>query len=349
MSIYKYCDNNITALNITKFQEENILEEDIKKAIIENVDVIEENLFVLCEEYSDWEDSNRRIDILCIDKEANLVVVELKRTERGEHMELQALRYAAMVNPMTFENAVQAHSRFLNKIKSKKNAEAEILKFLAWEEVERDKFGIDVRIILVSSDFSKEITTTVLWLVEKGIDIKCVRLKPQKDGKNVYLDIQQIIPLPLVSEYQTRIKEKKDEQISYSKKSRKKDLTFELEGEFYTLPRRHAIYLVVKRYIEITNNIEKIIAITGDNYWVWSDMECKSREEFEKSNLYRVKYKQIVIEDSFDTSRWFVESNELFLINGKTYAFSNQHGEDTLKLIREIFNSESDTLKGSIE
>jgi hypothetical protein len=44
-------------------------------------------LYVLAEEFSDWEDSWRSIDLLCLYKRANLVVVELKRTEDGEHME----------------------------------------------------------------------------------------------------------------------------------------------------------------------------------------------------------------------------------------------------------------------
>ena len=35
----------------------------------------------VAEEFSDWEDSHRRIDLLCLDKDADLVVVELKRTE----------------------------------------------------------------------------------------------------------------------------------------------------------------------------------------------------------------------------------------------------------------------------
>ena len=38
---------------------------------------------VIGEEFGDWEDSKRRIDLLCLDKQANLVVVEIKRTEDG--------------------------------------------------------------------------------------------------------------------------------------------------------------------------------------------------------------------------------------------------------------------------
>jgi len=33
------------------------------------------------------------------------VVIELKRTNDGGHMELQAIRYASMVSAMTFERA----------------------------------------------------------------------------------------------------------------------------------------------------------------------------------------------------------------------------------------------------
>jgi RecB family endonuclease NucS len=44
----------------------------------------------MAEEFSDWQDRSRRIDLLCLDTDANLVVVELKRTNDAGHMELQA-------------------------------------------------------------------------------------------------------------------------------------------------------------------------------------------------------------------------------------------------------------------
>lgn len=54
---------------------------------------------LLGEEFGDWADVNRRIDFQCQDREGSLVVVELKR-DNSAHMELQVLRYAAMVSAM---------------------------------------------------------------------------------------------------------------------------------------------------------------------------------------------------------------------------------------------------------
>jgi RecB family endonuclease NucS len=69
---------------------------DIQRLLRTQIDVIGEDLYVLTEEFSEWDESKRRIDLLAIDANANLVVIEIKRTTDGGHMELQAIRYAAM-------------------------------------------------------------------------------------------------------------------------------------------------------------------------------------------------------------------------------------------------------------
>jgi hypothetical protein len=86
-----------------------------------------DDLKVICEEFCDWEESSRRIDLLCIDKEGSIVVVELKRTEDGGHMELQAIRYAAMISSMTLEQAITAHAHFVTGDDAPARARKEIL------------------------------------------------------------------------------------------------------------------------------------------------------------------------------------------------------------------------------
>ena len=96
-------DGKPTQVRPTKFADEAILERThLQAAVRDNIGVLGLDLLVIAEEFGEFEDAHRRIDLLCVDRTARLVVVELKRTEDGGHMELQALRYAAMVSTMTF-------------------------------------------------------------------------------------------------------------------------------------------------------------------------------------------------------------------------------------------------------
>src|ERR1035441_7483314 len=65
---------------------------DLQRLLRAQVEVLGDDLYVIAEEFGDWEDSRRRIDLLAVDKNANLVVIELKRTTDGGHMELQSIR-----------------------------------------------------------------------------------------------------------------------------------------------------------------------------------------------------------------------------------------------------------------
>jgi hypothetical protein len=76
--------------------------------------------------------------------------------------------------------------------------------------VDEENFALDTRILLAAADFSRELTTTVLWLRERGIDIRCVCLKPYRleDGR-LFVDIQPLIPLPEAEDFQTKLGDKR--------------------------------------------------------------------------------------------------------------------------------------------
>ncbi|TPK36355.1 DUF4268 domain-containing protein [Mesorhizobium sp. B2-5-3] len=212
MPIFEITADKLLAVTETSFGAEGIHErKHIQQLLRDHIKVLDERLMVIAEEFGEWLDSSRRIDLLCLDGDANLVVVELKRTEDGGHMELQALRYAAMISAMTFEQLVDTHARFRNPaLPDLEAAKGAILEFLGWEAADEEQFGQDTRIILASADFSKELTTAVLWLIDRGVDIRCVRLKPYKMNNGpVLIDIQQLIPLPETASYQTQIGVKK--------------------------------------------------------------------------------------------------------------------------------------------
>jgi len=334
MPIYKLEGQKIVELQQTSFSNERIDEaRDLQKFIINSIETVEKNLFVISSEFGDWEDSKRRIDILCLDKDANLVVVELKRTEDGGHMELQSIRYAAMVANMTFEKAVKAFQHYVEKNKLEiENPQEAILNFLEWDEVNEEEFANDVRIILVSANFSIEITTSVLWLIERDIDIKCIRIKPQKDGANLYFDIQQIIPLPETTDYQVKLREKAAEQRQARRESSRDYSRFDVVINGRTeinLNKRQTIHLAISESVNSGISPQDLMKLTGERRWIWVDHECNSREEFEESEIQNVR--------SYDPLRWFNEDDELLVYDGKTYAFSNQHGKGTFDLVRRIF------------
>ena len=92
----------------------------------------------------------------------------------------------------------------------------EILKFLGWEEADDERFAQDVRIILASGDFSKELTTSVMWLNKQDNDIKCVRMKPYCNDGQTLVDVQQIIPLPEAEDYLIKVREREQQVSSFS-------------------------------------------------------------------------------------------------------------------------------------
>ena len=212
MSLYRITTDKLEPVSRTTFAAESLLErKDLQRLLRKDISPIAEDLMVIAEEYGEWEDSNRRIDLLCLSKDASLVVVEIKRTEDGGHMELQAIRYAAMVSAMTLDQVIQAYAR--TRGGEVEEARAGVLEFLQIDSEEEAELTGEVKIVLVSADFSTELTTAVLWLNRQyQMDITCVRLRPYRMGTEILIDATQIIPLPESADYEVKIRAQENER-----------------------------------------------------------------------------------------------------------------------------------------
>ena len=183
MAIYRITDGEeLEQIPETSFEAEGIRERnDLQRMLSVQPDVLEVGLFILADEYGDWAEANRRIDLLALDDEGRLVVVELKRSDRDDsHMDLQAVRYAALVANMTVEQAIDAHRMYLGRWNIKGDAESRVLDHLGGDDEDALISSENPRIILASANFSKELTTSVLWLNQVGLDVTCVQLQPHK-------------------------------------------------------------------------------------------------------------------------------------------------------------------------
>jgi hypothetical protein len=77
----------------------------------------------------------------------------------------------------------------------------------------------------VSRDFSKEITTTALWLLEQGLQIRCLQVLPYKLEGRLYLDFRQVIPLATAEEYQVRLRQKDAHARQEARQTRERTLS----------------------------------------------------------------------------------------------------------------------------
>lgn len=200
----------LVAVPSSTFTTEKVLERaDLQRLLRARIDAIADDVLIVAEEFGAFADAKRRVDLLGIDREGRLVVFELKRTLDGGNLELQALRYAAMVSTMTFDDLVGHYENYLATVEPEVADEAQG-RLANWlDDGDSTVISRHVRIVLVSAGFDREITTTVLWLTDLyGLDIRCVRLTPYRVGDRLLLDVQQVIPLPEASELTIQLQRK---------------------------------------------------------------------------------------------------------------------------------------------
>ncbi len=294
MRLFEVTKNDLSPLTSTNFQQEKLLErQDLQRLLKNKIEVIDPDILVIAEEFGDWEESGRRIDLLAVDKDANLVVIELKRTEDGGHMELQAIRYAAMVSNMTWDHASATYKNFLESNKIEGDSEEKMRNFFDGEIPQEDDFNQNCRIVLASGNFSKEITTSVLWLNDRGLDIRCVRLSLHKIREQLVLSSDQIIPLPEAESYQIEVRQKRQkERQSRRDKKDKSLISISYDDVLYEdrFKKSDIGYFTIK-LLEEKNRINKEIL-----EYLKEDTSCrlrllKTREEMTYSEKEYKKYR----------------------------------------------------------
>lgn len=341
MALFEMAGNGLRAVSADTFGELGLRErDDIQKAVAANIGAITPGIstMVLAEEFNDWDGANRRIDLLCIDKERNLVVVELKR-DVGAHMDLQALRYAAMISTMRFDQAVDAHAKYLAKAGSDADPERAIRKFLEIDEDEPIAFNDTVRIVLASANFSQELTTAVLWLNKQGkLDIRCVQIQPYAIGEKVFLDIQQVIPLPQAQRYTVALREKTvdQERVRVTTATHAKILFNLTIGEMFypNVGRSQLMLSLVREAIQQGVTPEQIIA-----KFTWrQDNLFLSAPGSADEGAFRALYPKRDL-------KFFFNDKDRFFVNGKTYVFASNWGAHTLrgaKIVRSFLPHPND-------
>lgn len=211
---YKLTSSNAVGLDVINFSALNLKEDHIESFLAENLNILMGDAILVGRQVVNEQKS--RADLVALDSDGCLVVIEIKRDmadckAQAEKFEMQAIRYAATYSRIRTvdELAELVYAPYLRKFESSAVADKDAVQ-VAKEKIvgiiKNSEFNSRQKIILVASDFDKEVISACAWLVQNGIDISCIRLSPVRNGDSqLLLVVERVVPPPSLDEMLTPV------------------------------------------------------------------------------------------------------------------------------------------------
>ena len=192
--------NELSPIKSSQIEEEKELE----KWLENKVSVIDENLLVIGRQVKTG--YGKTIDLLCIDRPGNLVVVELKKGKTPREVTTQALDYASWVKDLDFEQIKDIASKYFEQIKPKGSL----------EDAFKEKFGdklpetlnLEHRSLIVAERMDAATERIVRYLSEFGVPINVATVQYFKD-KNLLTRVFLVDPIVAQEKAQASSKRRK--------------------------------------------------------------------------------------------------------------------------------------------
>lgn len=207
--------NNIEQLEEVTFKSAGFKErQHLQEWIAKNPLSLGEDLLIIQKEFAGFDDTSERLDLLALDKKGNLVVIENKLDDTGRNVVWQSLKYASYCSSLTSEGIEDIFDEYLKKNGINESAKQLLEDFFDDEDFkEKLNTGNSQRLIMVAHEFRKEVTSTVLWLLNFGLRVQCFKVTPYKLGDKFLLDFSQIIPIKEAEDYIIKVASKNREEI----------------------------------------------------------------------------------------------------------------------------------------
>lgn len=202
--------NTITPMKSVGFSALGLRERDhLQEWIANEPSCLGEELLIIQKEFSGFDGTQERLDLLALDKAGRLVIIENKLDDSGRDVIWQALKYASYCSTLKTSQIIDIFRQHLGQ-SGTEDAREQLADFLpdqSAEDLVLNPSGTQ-RIMLVAAKFRKEVTATALWLLAKGVNISCFQVTPYQDGAALFLDVSQIIPTPETGDYMIQLAEK---------------------------------------------------------------------------------------------------------------------------------------------
>jgi hypothetical protein len=226
--------NSMMPLKIRTFGELGFRERsNLQEWIAKEPSCLGEELLIIQKEFSGFSDTHERLDLLAIDKQGSLVLIENKLDDTGRDVTWQALKYASYCSSLSKETLRRIYQEFLDKANPGADARGLLTEFLEaddYEEIVVNK-GFTQRIMLIAANFRKEVTSTVLWLLNFKLRVQCFRVTPYSMGEQNFLNVEQIIPTKDVEDFMIGIADKALDEIEGATEEKNRH---KIRREFWT-------------------------------------------------------------------------------------------------------------------
>lgn len=204
--IWKVTAQGPARISESRLQAYDLLERELEDWILADPSLLGEPLLIIGQQVI-IPDVKDRLDLLALDPQGNAVVVELKRGELKDPVDMQALRYASYISKWTYEDFErQASAHLAGDRASDFNFNQRYEQFCAEAGVDEvPDLNIDQRVILVGSEIRDRLGSVALWLREHSVDIKVIEIESYREGEAILLRPNTIIPFPVSRFSQTGV------------------------------------------------------------------------------------------------------------------------------------------------
>lgn len=187
----------------------------LQEWIANKPEALGEELLIIQKEFDGFNDTNERLDLLALDQDGNVVVIENKLDDTGRDVTWQVLKYASYCSTLSKEQIKNIYQNYLNKAGLGEIATEKLSNFYnqEYEEIAINK-GNTQRLILVAANFRKEVTSTVLWLMNYKLRIQCFKATPFALDEKLFLTLEQIIPTKDTEEFIISMAGKTQDEIA---------------------------------------------------------------------------------------------------------------------------------------
>ncbi len=303
--------------NLIKYQKSSVDKEiQIEDFIETHPKILDEDLFIIGRQVVTA--SKTRIDLMGLDKEGNIIIIEIKKGQTPREVVSQILEYAVWAEGLQYEDineiAKEKHLSDFPDLYKKYEQEFKIIP---------EPFNENQRLYIIAEKIDKKIEDLCRYLRIRNLDIKCIELNFFEKGNQKLINTNVIVGT---------------EETNYQ------DLKDEVQGSQITWDDKLKSANEENRELALRfiSKVEERFNVKGkpDNRWYFIYI----REPYERKNLFCViRCGKQVVDVCFriDPESFGIKNDDVRMIKGYFYQKSterrirltNENIESVMKLL----------------